>query len=159
MPSKPEESEDKLQSTSQVTAPTILREAIRAVPAVKFALGVAGIAAAVAIVYGLIGDPRVAVFGIILMFGLMTVLVVFSNFARTSHKSTVLPLLLGWTFVILTIATSILLFTSVFFNSPLPLSSRMMLTPTSTPTPTPVPTPTPTSSASVKVKFISPVHS
>lgn len=74
MPPKTEHSNDNLQSASPVTALSILKEAIKAVPAVRFALGVAGIAAAVAIVYGLISDLRVAVLGPILMFGLMIVL-------------------------------------------------------------------------------------
>jgi uncharacterized membrane protein YkgB len=87
----------KLSKLSLLNPSTILNNAIRAVPAVKFALGVAGIAAAVALVAGLT-DYRVAVFGVVLMFGFMTVLVVFSTLARTPGGLGTLALVLAWAF-------------------------------------------------------------
>lgn len=113
---------DKAQSSLSLTPLGILRNAIKAVPAVKFALGVAGIAAAVALIAGLITDLRVAVFGIIIMFGLMAVLVVFSNLVRIASRDLKLSAkLLAWASVLLTIATSFFMFTGFFFNWPRPL--------------------------------------
>lgn len=126
-----------LNSTSLITPAGVLKNAIKAVPAVKYALGVAGVAAAVALIAGFITDYKIAVFGIILMFGLMIVLVVFSNIA----KSTVgdirpLSLLLAWSFVILIIATSFFIFTGFFFHWPRPLESYIgEVQPASTPAP------------------------
>ena len=59
----------------------LLKEAIKAVPAVRYALGVAGIAAVVAIVLGLKLGPEVAVFGTLIVLGLMFILVLFSQYA------------------------------------------------------------------------------
>jgi len=56
------------------------------VPAVKFALGVAGVAAVVAIVGGF-EDYRVAVFGTTIMFGLMFVLLAGGNPVRFQSLS------------------------------------------------------------------------
>jgi hypothetical protein len=97
----------------------ILKEAIKAIPAVKYALGIAGIAASVAIVAGFQIDLRVAVFGTIIMIGLMTVLVVFARLAASPSKFVHIPaLLLAWGFVILILASATLLFTSFFFGKP-----------------------------------------
>ena len=49
------------------TRASFLKEAIRAVPAVKYAMGVGGVAAVVAIVAGLKIDYRVAVFGTVIL--------------------------------------------------------------------------------------------
>src|SRR5437764_351351 len=46
---------------------TTLREATKSVPAVKYALGLAGVAAAAGIIRAFLTDPRVAVFGILIM--------------------------------------------------------------------------------------------
>ncbi len=56
----------------------VLIDAQKAVPAVRYAAGVAGIAAVVAIVAGFQLDPRIAVFGTIIVLGLMFVLVILS---------------------------------------------------------------------------------
>src|SRR4051812_49204089 len=81
----------------------ILREAIRAVPAVKYALGVAGIVAAVAIVAAFGLDLRIAAFGTIITFVLMVVLVVFAKFSTTAPRHFLVPILvMMWSFLILT---------------------------------------------------------
>jgi hypothetical protein len=114
----------KTKTTLKPSPLTILREATRAVPAVKYALGVAGIAAAVAIIAGFHLDYKVAVLGTILMFGLMFCLVVFSWFASHAADSIKpLALFLSWTFVLLVSATSLCMFTSFFFSFPRSLSS------------------------------------
>jgi hypothetical protein len=58
----------------------ILKDAITAVPSVRYALGVAGIAAAVSIILGFIKDPEIAVFGILITIGLMYLLVISSPY-------------------------------------------------------------------------------
>ncbi|HEX8500899.1 MAG TPA: TIR domain-containing protein [Pyrinomonadaceae bacterium] len=128
----------------------VLREAIRAVPAVKYALGVAGVGAAVSIIAGFQLNLSVAVIGIVLMFGLMIILVIFSSFARSTSKSLKpLALTLAWSFVTLTVATSFFIFTGFFFAWPRPLdqtAARIIgtdATPTPSPTHTPPATPTP----------------
>lgn len=123
----------------------ILRQAIQAVPAVKYALGVAGMAAAVAIVAGFSVDYKVAVLGTIIMFGLMFGLVAFSSIAFNSTAALrPLALFLAWTFVLLIAATSLCIFTSFFFDRPRPLGEyvRHMSGPSPTPVSTPLPSPT-----------------
>jgi hypothetical protein len=100
----------------------LLRESIRAVPAVKYALGVAGIVSAIAIVSAFGMDLRIAGFGTIITFALMVVLVVFAKLSTTAPRHFLVPvLLLMWSFLVLTIATAFLLFSSVFFNRPVDL--------------------------------------
>lgn len=113
---------------------------IRAVPAVRYAMGVAAIGAAVALVAGVVRDYRVAVFGVLLMFILMVVLVVFSSLAKTASKELrPLALMLAYAFVILTIAAAGLLFTSFFFRWPLELASENLSRPVTAQTISPTP--------------------
>ena len=102
---------------------TVLREAIRAVPAVKYALGIAGIVSAIAIVTGGFRiDPRIAVFGTVIMFVLMTVLVLFARLSTTPHHALgIAVIVLVWFSLLLTMFTATGLFTSVFFHWPLDL--------------------------------------
>ena len=134
----------KNDDTSNGLPINILRQAIRAVPAVKYALGVAGMAAAVAIVAGFSVDYKVAVLGTILMLGLMFGLVAFSSVAfNSSDAIRPLALTLAWTFVLLISATSLCIFTSFFFDFPRPLEAYVRPGPTPSPTPSPTPTPEP----------------
>lgn len=98
----------------------ILKEAIKAVPAVKYALGVAGVASVIAIVAGFKVDYRIAVFGTIIMIALMLLLLVFSNAASPKNKRSLrLPsLVLTWSFLLLIIFSTTLLATSFFFSWP-----------------------------------------
>lgn len=118
---------------------------MKAVPAVKYALGVAGVAAAVAIIEGFKVDYKVAVLGTVIMFGLMFVLVIFSDFSRTSKPSLKpLSLTLAWTFAVLLVATSLFIFTGFFFSWPRPLdeiADRVTGSRTASPTLTPSPSP------------------
>lgn len=117
---------------------SLIRSAIKAVPAVRYALGVAGIGAAVALIAGFTIDLRVAVFGIIILFVFMAVMVVFARLASVAAGSLyVLAMVLAWAAVILVISTSMLLLTSVFFNWPRPLSRWIEGTAAVTPTPAP----------------------
>ena len=95
---------------------SILKDAQKSVPAVKYAVGVAGIAAVVAIVAGFQLDYRIAVFGTVIVFGLMFVLVIFSSFVSHGGPSVVkLATFAAWSFLLLTVAASLLLMTSYFF--------------------------------------------
>jgi hypothetical protein len=99
---------------------TLLREAIKAVPAVKWALGMAGIAAVVEIVLGTkkLG-PQVAVIGALIVIGLMFLLVVFSRFAGRQNVGLLGPaVVLVWFYTVAAIATTVLLFTSHFLDWP-----------------------------------------
>lgn len=136
----------KYDDTSNGHPINILRQAIRAVPAVKYALGVAGMAAAVAIVAGFSVDYKVAVLGTILMLGLMFGLVSFSFFAFNSTDAIrPLALTLAWTFVILTSSTSLCIFTGFFFDWPRPLEAYVR--PGPAPLQSPLPTPSPVASS------------
>lgn len=117
----------------------LLREAIKAIPAVKYALGVAGIGAAVALIAGFRVDYRVAVFGTIIMFVLMFVLVIFSWFSKhAGHGVRYLAFTLAWLFVVSISITSILLTSSFFFQWPRPSANYTLkdsTVPTSSPSP------------------------
>lgn len=124
---------------------TVLREAIRAVPAVKYALGIAGIVSAIAIVTGAFRiDPRIAVFGTVIMFVLMTVLVLFARLSTTSHHALgIAVIVLVWFSLLLTMFTATGLFTSVFFHWPLDLATWLLSTSTRSENHNPTPNPPP----------------
>jgi hypothetical protein len=105
---------------------TILQAAIKAVPALKYALGVLGIVSAITIikVFGI--DFRVAVFGTIIMVVLMVALVVFAALTKVrSPQVRSAALVLMWSFLVLTILSAAFLFTSAFFDYPKPLSNLL----------------------------------
>ena len=108
----------------------VLRDAQKSVPAVKYAAGIAGVAAVVAIIAGFQLDYRIAVFGTIIVLGLMFVLVTLSSFASHSGPSVVKLATFGaWSFLLLTIAVSILLIASYFFSWPRQLESYIVSQP------------------------------
>jgi hypothetical protein len=101
---------------------TVLQAAIRAVPALKYALGVLGLVSAIAIIKGFGIDFRVAVFGTIVMVALMITLVVFAALTKVkSPQVRYAALALMWALLALTILSAVLLFTSAFFSFPRPL--------------------------------------
>lgn len=108
----------------------ILKDAQKAVPAVRYAVGIAGIAAVVAIVAGFRLDLRIALFGTIIVLGLMFVLVILS--ALVAHAGPALlklALFAAWCFLILTVVTSTLLMTSYFFSWPRSIDSYLPMPP------------------------------
>src|SRR5690349_635400 len=114
-------SEDNLGAPS-----SILKQAIKAVPAVKYALGVGGIIAVIAIVRGFGIDLRIALFGTIVMFVLMTLLVVFASLARQKGSQFRLPaLVFTWFSLISVMAVALVLFTSVFWGRPVDLRTLL----------------------------------
>jgi hypothetical protein len=65
---------------------SILKQAIEKVPPLKYALGVVGLAAGVALIKILITDLRLALFGIIVLLVLMIVLFVFAKLTSVASK-------------------------------------------------------------------------
>jgi len=105
----------------------MLRAAIKAVPAVKFALGVGGIIAVIAIVAGFKIDFLFAAFGTVIMLVLMTVLVLFASLAGQHKDNFKTPMLVfTWFSLLLTMVTALALFFSVFADWPLELRKIIM---------------------------------
>lgn len=77
-----------------VPAYRVLTEAIRAVPPVRYALGVAGVVAVLGIVAALGVDLRVAAFGTSILLVLMVVLVVFGHVASAARARLAFPAVL-----------------------------------------------------------------
>lgn len=102
---------------------TVLREAIRAVPAVKYALGVGGILAVIAIIKGFGLDARATALGTLSIVVLMVALVLFAQMSGRGAKRRSAPaVVLTWFCLLMFMAVSVALFTSVFFDAPLKMS-------------------------------------
>jgi hypothetical protein len=101
----------------------VLKSAIKAVPAVKYALGVAGVVAATSIAAGIAkGDARVAVLGTLIMFFFMFLLVLFARATKLQGPHLRRPiLLLFWTVVVLTCVCLGALVASWVFQWPRPI--------------------------------------
>jgi len=104
----------------------ILRQGIREVPAVRYALGVAGIGAAAAIVYAIFQQKvEIAIFGTAIMLAFMVVLLVFAALSRLPVGNIKYPaLLLLWVTIGCFCAAIALLTTSFFFMYPLIFAHR-----------------------------------
>jgi hypothetical protein len=103
----------------------LLGKAIQAVPAVKYALGIAGIVAALAVIGSLGVSYTVAFVGTVVMLVFMTALVVFARVSKTSNSALRFPaLVFTWFSILLTMATACLLFSSVFFGEPVDLKTK-----------------------------------
>jgi len=101
----------------------ILKAGIRAVPAVRYALAVAGMAATLAIVASFRLDWRVAVIGGLVVLIFMVAMVAFSGLTKLGSEAIKGPAtFLLWAFVMLTVLSAYLFASSVFFEWPLPLS-------------------------------------
>lgn len=103
----------------------ILRNAIGKVPFVKYALGVAGIAAAIAIIksFGIENYSTIPIISILVMLGFMVLLFLFSTLTRSKEKPLKLAgYILVYTTVLITCVSSTLLTTSVFFDKPKPIT-------------------------------------
>lgn len=118
------------KSTSVPTLVQFLREAVRAVPAVRYALGVGGVAAVAAIVYSFRLNPGFALVGTVITFVLMGVLLIFARASALAGIKLQLPaLVFAWFTLLLFMATSTLLFTGVFIGKPLNLQSILVRAP------------------------------
>jgi hypothetical protein len=108
--------------TTAMTPYSILKQAIKAEPAVKVALGVTGLAAAAAIVKSFSLGWPVAVFGSLIVLILMFQVLLFSHLKTSGPRSLHRPaLFLTWCFAGLSVVTGTLLCSSAFFNWPAPL--------------------------------------
>jgi hypothetical protein len=132
----------------------VLREAIKEVPQLKYALGVLGIIAAISIALTFQRSLRVAVIGTLIMLVLMVAVVVFAALTKARGALRIAAVIMMFAFLVLIIATITLILTSVFFQWPLDL--RLWVVDTTAeikPTPTPTPTPTPLpNSASMRLR-------
>ncbi|MEO8425779.1 MAG: HEAT repeat domain-containing protein [Verrucomicrobiota bacterium] len=100
----------------------IIKESIRAVPAMKYALAVVGIVAVVGMVRAFNLSPAVAVFGAVITLVLMVAMVIFARLTTAAPKHFLLPAqVMMWSFLALSIATASLLFTCAFFKWPRPV--------------------------------------
>ena len=106
-----------------MTAPIeVLREATKAVPAVKYALGIGGVVATIALIYSFQIDPRVAFLGTVVMLLLMAVLVLFARMSAFASKKLSVPaLVFTWFSLLMFMAVALSLFGSVFFKTPVNL--------------------------------------
>jgi hypothetical protein len=112
------------------TPSSFVREAIKAVPAVKYAVGIGGIVAVVAIVESFRISYLIATFGAVVMLVLMTVLVVFAGLAGQGQKNLKLPMLVfTWFSILLAMATALALFGSVFGGWPIDLRNAFASSP------------------------------
>ena len=118
----------EMPANNPSTPSSFLKQAINAVPAVKYALGVGGIISVIAIVRGFGIDFRVALWGTVVMLVLMTVLLVFAKASSRPQSAFKGPaFILTWFSLLLFMATATALFLSVFFGKPLDL--RTLLAP------------------------------
>ena len=98
---------------------TILKDAIKAVPAMKYALAVLGLVAVVAIVSLWRVKYEVAIFGAVIILGLMVPVLVFAKLTKVAPKYFLGPArAFLWAFVILTIVAGTCLFTAAAFRQP-----------------------------------------
>lgn len=113
-------------SDKPVTPWGVLLEAVRAVPAVKYALGVAGVASAAAIAIAFFKSPVAALLATIVMFALMAVLYVFTRLvAAEKQHAKGAGLAMMWLCLGLFFFWSVCLTLSVFFDWPKPLPALL----------------------------------
>ena len=97
----------------------LLREATKAVPAVKYAVGIAGVMAAFALATALFSTPQAAVVGALMMLILMVLLLLFAASAALKRGALRRPALaMAWAILLLFIGSATLVVTSVFFDKP-----------------------------------------
>jgi hypothetical protein len=114
----PVESDNVEGSIPKKTPWFVLQAAIRAVPEVKYGLGVAGLAAAAAIALSFFQSPGAALIGTVIVFVLAILLYLFSRLAQ-SAKGALLGLVLAWSVTILFILSLCLMASTVFFAYPI----------------------------------------
>lgn len=99
----------------------VLREAIKNVPAVRYASGVLGVAAAASLIRSYFSSMRIGVYATLAVLGLMLLLWIFAMLARLPDKSLKYPsIVVAWSLFSVVGCVPILLVLSVFFNVPRP---------------------------------------
>ena len=98
----------------------ILREARKHVESLRYAFGVVGIVAAIAVITRTLSvDLRLAFFGTVVMVVLMVLLLVLNKLSKMGRSVSRAGPVLLWSFLPLPVLTAYLLFASVFFGWPL----------------------------------------
>lgn len=103
-----------------------LKAAIKMVPATKYALGVAGIAASAAIIksFAVENNHNIPIISILLILGFMILLFIFSVMTRSKGRHLkVAGYILIYTTVFIACSSAILLASSVFFDAPKPIKN------------------------------------
>ena len=114
------------QSTSEANLADplrVLKQSIKAVPAVRYALGVVGVAAGASLIHAYFSSTRGAVYATVAMLALMVLLWIFAQLVRISPKSLKYPtLVLAWAIFIVAACLPITLISSVCFDWPKPFT-------------------------------------
>lgn len=110
-------------STDQVlpaTPTAFLQEAVRQVPALRYAIGVGGIAAVVSVVLTAWKlEPQTAILGGLVVFAGMVVLVIFAALSRTGPRVLrPLALTLAWSFLVIALGVAVLFVSCAFYDRP-----------------------------------------
>lgn len=99
----------------------VLREGIKNVPAVRYASGVLGVAAAASLIRGYFSSMRIGVYATLAVLGLMLLLWIFAMLARLPDKWLKYPaIVVAWSLFSVIACVPILLVLSVFFSVPRP---------------------------------------
>lgn len=123
----------------------VTQTARKDVPAVKYALAVAGVGSAFAWLLGHFPDAKTAVIGTLTMFVLMLLMLVIARAATGRRDALTLPALaMTWTVVLLFVVGLALVVASIFFDKPKPFRElvKLFAHEQSVPAPTPIPTTT-----------------
>lgn len=97
----------------------LLEKAIKATPAVRYAMGVVGLAAAAALVFAFFKSPADAVAGLALIVSFMVVLAIFTVLSKVALREfRVLAIVLAWVVLLLFLISLTLMMTSIFFMWP-----------------------------------------
>ena len=117
-PERQPESGEGRRSIPNKTPWFVLQAAIRAVPVVKYGLGVAGLAAAAAIALSFFQSPVAAAIGTVIVLLLAILLYLFSKLAQ-SAKGALLGLVLAWSVTVIFILSLCLTVSTAFFAYPM----------------------------------------
>lgn len=110
------------EELTKLTPWSFFQHAVKAVPSIKWALGVGGITGIIAIISGLGIDLRVTGFGVIIMLILMPLLVIFAWATTQANRSIqIIAHLFLWFIFIIFVSTCVSLFSSIFFGHPVDL--------------------------------------
>ena len=117
----------KEKNVSEIASGGLLNQALKHTPAIKYAIAVAAIAGLIAtsLRYGF--SAATLVFGVIIVIGLMVLFFAFTQLAEANKRATgSASIVVLWSFLLLCIASAVLLFSSAFFDWPLPLRSKIL---------------------------------
>ncbi len=116
---KPDDSRSDKGSGAADLAMGMLSAATKAVPAMRYAVGVGGVGAVVSLVLvGLKLGPASAIIGGLVVLVFMTVLLVFSKLSESKRELRRLSMFLAWSFTTLAVAVTVLFISCFFFDTP-----------------------------------------